>query len=412
MNSILDNPFLTAFDRLEEFADLISEALQCPITIEDANHRLLAYSTHDERTDPARISTIISRRVPEKVINQLWKEGIIPALHQTKEPIRVKNINEIGLGRRIAVSIWLKEEVIGYIWALEIDKVLTEHELGLLRKAADSVKNKLLQLQARKNKKEERFQEFFWQLLTGHLNRQEEIIEHFHTLQITPQNYFSILVFQFQQNIASKDEHNIAYFFKTSKRLEILLYTIDQNKLILLVSALSKDKLQVALDHFIKKFKNQMNERFRISKLEPACSNLYDDYQKIKRAYQEALTVLSIKEKFPFETKNIDNYQKLGIYQYFDLLLEKRKRENYENHSIKMLAEYDKKHQSNLVETLEVFLNNDTNMNETAKKLNVHVNTLIYRLKRISEIADINLKDPNEKILLFLDLKLEKYQQN
>lgn len=412
MNSILDNPFITSFDRLEEFADLISQVLQCPITIEDGNHRLLAYSTHDERTDPARISTIIGRRVPEKVINQLWKEGIIPALHKTKEPIRIKNMNEIGLGRRVAISIWLQEEVIGYIWALEIDKTLTDQELGLLKKAADSVKNKLLRLQTHKNKKEERFQELFWQLLTGHLKIKEELMEHFQTLQITPQNYFSILVLQFKHTIASKEEQNISYFLKTSKPEEILLYTIDQNKLILLVSAQGKDKLLVALDHFIKKFTSQMHERFGISKLDPAYSNLYKDYLKIQKAYQEAMTVLKMKEKFPFETRSIVNYQKLGIYQYFDLLLEKRKRESYENLSIKMLAEYDKKHQSNLVETLEAFLNNDTNMNETAKELNVHANTLIYRLKRISEIADIDLKDPNEKMLLFLDLKLEKYQQN
>ncbi|MGG5252580.1 PucR family transcriptional regulator [Neobacillus sp. SM06] len=412
MNSLLDNPFIATFDRLEEFADLISQVLHCPITIEDANHRLLAYSTHDERTDPARISTIISRRVPEKVINQLWKEGIIPALNQSKKPIRIKNMNEIGLGRRVAISIWLQDEVIGYIWALEIDKILTEQELGLLIKAADSVKNKLLQLQTHKKKKEERFQEFFWQLLTGHVKRKEEMIEHFQLLQITPQNYFSILVFHFQQTISSKQEQNLSYFFKTSSRLEILLYTIDHDKLILLVSASSKDKLLAALDQFIKKFKCQMKERFGISKLEPAYSNIYEDYQKIKKAYQEALTVLTIKGKFPFETVSIDSYQKLGIYQYFDLLLEKRKRENYENVSIKMLHEYDKKHQSNLVETLEVFLTNDTNMNDTAKELNVHTNTLIYRLKRISEIAGINLKNPNEKMMLFLDLKLEKYQQN
>lgn len=82
--------FRVSFDSLEEFADVISEILQCPITIEDVNHRLLAYSTHDERTDSARIATIMGRRVPEKIINNLWKEGIIPALLKNPEPIRVK----------------------------------------------------------------------------------------------------------------------------------------------------------------------------------------------------------------------------------------------------------------------------------------------------------------------------------
>lgn len=85
-----NNSFKVTFNNLEEFADIISEILQCPITVEDVNHRLLAYSTHDERTDSARVATIMGRRVPEKVINNLWKEGIIPALLKSREPIHVK----------------------------------------------------------------------------------------------------------------------------------------------------------------------------------------------------------------------------------------------------------------------------------------------------------------------------------
>ena len=64
------DPFRGEFDSLEEFADRVSDVLKCPVTIEDANHRLIAYSAHDDYTDPARTATIISRRVPEKIHGQ------------------------------------------------------------------------------------------------------------------------------------------------------------------------------------------------------------------------------------------------------------------------------------------------------------------------------------------------------
>lgn len=409
LNNRCNDPFKTAFDSLDEYADLISQVLKCPVTIEDANHRLLAYSTHDERTDPARISTIIGRRVPEKVINQLWKEGTIPALLKTKDPIRVKNMDEIGLGNRVAISIWKQEEVLGFIWALEINKSFTDEDFTLLKKAAEAVKNKLLQLQTRKNKKEERSQEFFWKLLTGHLKNREEIIEHFHALQITPVTSFAVLVFQFQENITSKEEQSISYLLKTSQRLKIPLYTIDCNQLILLTSTDYIDNPVQELDYFCENFVMKMKERFKINHITPASSSMYKDYEKIGKAYEETLSVLSVKEKFPSETADIYNYQRLGIYQFFDHLLEKRKMSEYENYSLKKLHEYDQKHHSNLVETLEVFLNNDQNIHTAAKELNVHANTLNYRLKRISEIGEINFKDPNQKVMLFIDLKLEKY---
>lgn len=410
MTFIKNDPFRSNFDSLEEFADVVSEVLHCPITIEDANHRLIAYSTHDERTDPARVSTIIGRRVPEKVINALWKEGVIPALLKSREPIRVKTLDEIGLGDRVAVSIWKKEEVLGFIWALEVDKHLDEHALVLLKQAAEAAKNKLLQLQNRKNKKEERFQEFFWKLLTGHIQSNKETMENFQVLQISPPSSFTIAVLQFQKDITNEEEKQISYLLQTNQRLKTALYTIDHHQLILLISLEGIDQPLNLLNDFVSTFVQKMAERFGVKAINPAFSSVYDDYQKVEKAYREALIVLSMKERFPSEVNTIHGYQNLGIYQFIDILLEKRTNDGYENHALKKLQEYDEKHNSDLVETLEVFLNKDNNVNEAAKALNVHTNTLNYRLKRISEIGEINLKDPNQKMTLYIDLKLEKFK--
>jgi len=411
MTKPIKDPFKENFDTLEEFADRISEVLNCPITIEDANHRLLAYSTHDERTDQARIATIIGRRVPEKVINNLWKEGIIPKLLETNEPVRVKNINEIGLGDRIAISIWKNEEVLGFIWAVEIEKALGDEEVELLKKAANVLKNKLLQLQIRKYKREERSQEFFWKLLTGHIKSRQEISEAFYEAQITAPSTFSIAIFRFQEDITPEAERQISYMLKTMHRLKIVLYTIDCNDLILL---LSLDAVENPLDEqrdFVDYFRGNMYERFDVTQIKASCSSIYSSHDHIEKSYKEALNVLDMKSKFPEETKEIINYQELGIYQFLDVILEKRAHDQFENHSLKKLTDYDLRHNSNLVETLEVFLNNDNNINEAAKELNVHMNTLSYRLKRISEIGDINLKDVNQKMTLYIDIKLMKYKK-
>jgi DNA-binding PucR family transcriptional regulator len=50
--------------------------------------------------------------------------------------------------------------------------------------------------------------------------------------------------------------------------------------------------------------------------------------------------------------------------------------------------------------------NAHSNVNTAAKKLNIHVNTLNYRLKRISKIAEIDLKNINEKFTIYLEIKL------
>jgi sugar diacid utilization regulator len=59
-----------------------------------------------------------------------------------------------------------------------------------------------------------------------------------------------------------------------------------------------------------------------------------------------------------------------------------------------MLAEldaYDRAHDANLMRTLNVYLEEECDLNQTAQALYIHRNTLLYRLKRICAIARIDL---------------------
>lgn len=134
---------------------------------------------------------------------------------------------------------------------------------------------------------------------------------------------------------------------------------------------------------------------------------IYESITRVHQSYQEALSVLKVKERFAAETKHLVSFSELGIYQYLDVLAEKRKHDSYPNYSLTRLEAYDKVHHSNLVETLEQFIECDSNVNTAAKKLNIHVNTLNYRLKRISKIAEIDLKNINEKFSIYLEIKLQ-----
>jgi DNA-binding PucR family transcriptional regulator len=82
------------------------------------------------------------------------------------------------------------------------------------------------------------------------------------------------------------------------------------------------------------------------------------------------------------------------------------------NPALSQLKTYDKQHATSLYHTLEVVLNKDANMNEAAKELHIHVNTLSYRIKRIQELTSIQLKDPIQRIGLYLDVKLQEYKSS
>ncbi|MTH53832.1 PucR family transcriptional regulator [Bacillus mangrovi] len=407
MTDRYDHPFIYHFDRLEDIADKISEVLSLPITIEDVNHRLLAYSTHDDCTDPARISTIIGRRVPEKVINSLWKDGTIPKLMKTREPIRVHPIDEVGLGSRVAISIWKNEEVLGFVWALEIEKKLSGPELELLKEAAEAIRNKLLNLHASKTKKQEHSQEFFWRLLTGNIQSVPEVQQGFGRLNIKFPKEFSVILLNFPEEITHNAEKQIDYLLKTTQQVLVLMSTTDYNQLIILAEPKGEQAL-TEVKEFCTSVIKQLDERFGLHGAEACIGGVYSDVLQIVESYRQALAVAKIKQRFSKETSSLNSFSELGIYQYLDILYEKRYLSGYKNYSLQKLKEYDADHKTSLTETLEVFLESDGSIHTASKLLNIHVNTLSYRLKRIMQVGEIDLANPNEKMTIYLDLKLER----
>lgn len=402
------NIFKNLSGDLMEFADRISSVLGCPITIEDESHRLLAYSSHEDTTDSARISTIIGRRVPEKVINSLWKEGIIPALLTKDTPIIVDAISHVGLGNRAAVSIRKNNNILGFIWALEVNKPFSEKDLSFLHFAAKEAKN---QLQLKKKRTEASHQEFLWRLLTGHYQNDHEISDNFKKHSLHLPLYFSVILFEFPEEISQEHQRYISYMLATSQKLKIHLFAVDQNKLIMLVGTDTESisVFSTSIIDFIPFFIYEMKKRFKVDSILGVAGNCYQEIINVKTCYEESLYMLKIKHIFQNELNTIYRYQDLGIFQLFKWYPGTHSHSNHP--SIQILQEYDQKNHTELLHTLTIYLEADGNPHEASRLLHIHINTLNYRLKRISEIAQVQLKDPYQKMSILFDLKLCQYQQ-
>ena len=73
--------------------------------------------------------------------------------------------------------------------------------------------------------------------------------------------------------------------------------------------------------------------------------------------------------------------------------------------------QYDKANHTDYLNTLKVYLLNNQNAVQTAKELFIHRGTILYRIKRICEIGQTNLSDPDELLHLYLSLRLMKQQE-
>ena len=79
-----------------------------------------------------------------------------------------------------------------------------------------------------------------------------------------------------------------------------------------------------------------------------------------------------------------------GIYTYTTSLFKKAGLKDY---SVNRLIEEDEKNHTELYQTLKTYLFCENNVTETAKMMHVHRNTLVYRLKKISDMLQIDYND-------------------
>ncbi|MGH8879959.1 MAG: PucR family transcriptional regulator, partial [Stackebrandtia sp.] len=70
------------------------------------------------------------------------------------------------------------------------------------------------------------------------------------------------------------------------------------------------------------------------------------------------------------------------------------------------VLEYDRAHRSDLVSTLEQFLECEGSWSRCAAKLHLHVNTLRYRIERVEQLTGRDLRRLTDRVDLFLAVRL------
>ncbi|WP_367130708.1 PucR family transcriptional regulator [Saccharothrix sp. HUAS TT1] len=100
-------------------ADAIAAVVGGPVTIEDQQSRVLAYSYRQQGVDPVRVQTILGRRVPEEAWQALDSYGVFTHLARSDEALFVPKLTD-QLGGRLVAAVRAGRELLGSVW-VEVD---------------------------------------------------------------------------------------------------------------------------------------------------------------------------------------------------------------------------------------------------------------------------------------------------
>lgn len=127
--------------------------------------------------------------------------------------------------------------------------------------------------------------------------------------------------------------------------------------------------------------------------------------QGIRQSHQEARQALTLGRRL-HGAGAVTDFDDLGIFRLILAAEHLPELEDFQREALSSLIEYDRAHGSNLLPTLEAFFAANCSPKEAATLLNVHRNTVLYRLDRIAEITGMKLDDPSTRLRLHLALHI------
>ncbi|MGI8424764.1 MAG: helix-turn-helix domain-containing protein [Chloroflexota bacterium] len=141
--------------------------------------------------------------------------------------------------------------------------------------------------------------------------------------------------------------------------------------------------------------------------LSAGISRPHDGLASLPRAALEAREALRIGRRVHGNGAHV-NYADLGLYRVLHMLRDSPELRVFYEQTLGALVEYDRKAGQNLVETLEMYFACHGNLSQTAQRLHVHRNSLLYRVGRVQEICGIDLEDPEARLSVQVALKARR----
>lgn len=129
----------------------------------------------------------------------------------------------------------------------------------------------------------------------------------------------------------------------------------------------------------------------------------------LRESYREAKDAMSIANELGDKEKTT-YYGDLKLFQLL-LGLKEHSLEHMRRFYLETLGPlvaHDERKQGDLVRTLNGFFDANGNLAKAATDLDVHRNTLVYRLERISELTGLDLNDADNRLILHLALKIQR----
>lgn len=394
---------------VQRLVENLGNRLKRSVAVDDPALRLLAYNAHVGEVDSARSASILTRRVPQPLVEHIYACGAGTTTGLFTVPARA----ELGLDvARIGIPVHHRESLLGFVWLLESDGPVTGDQAETLREAAETIAVMLHREFLLGELGRGRERELARDLLSNQADVRAQAADQLIAEDLFAPGPGAALVITLDRGGAALTEADRlalaagAEFGRShrSQRQALALKRPDHAVLLLGESASSGRRSPQELgytirDRVLAEAAEGAGCWIGLGRSRRQLADFYGSYAEARRAAKVARVVRVLGP--------VVHHNELGVYGLLAELPTQRLTENL-HPGVQRLLDRHTAGDNALLLTIETFLDNAGEVKRTSDQLHIHRTTLYYRLKRVEEITGLDLSTGDDRLALQLAFKIAR----
>jgi sugar diacid utilization regulator len=385
-------------------ANAIAAIVGGAVTIEDPRARVLAYSNiEDQLIDEPRQRSILGRQVPDTpgvraLYRRLWSsDGVISADRLEGE--------DLEINPRLAVPVRVGGETLGSVWVVQGDKPLARDAPQTLAEAARVAALHMIHARASRDIERRVRGDFLRGLLEGTAPLDSAASR----LGIEPGSVLEILAFELPAAEHAVEELRrerlvdlVALYCEAFRRQAVCVATgRTVYALLPATEPMPRDRVMALARDILEHAETTLGTTLRVA-VGSTVGGLRD-LPAARREVDQVLLVLGA-GMHPSRVASIADVQSPAILLQLRELAAQHP--EITRGSLEEIVAHDAKKGTSYLQTLRAYLDAFGDVPLASARVGVHPNTFRYRLRRLVSIFHLNLDDPDERLVLSLQLRL------
>jgi len=384
---------------IQNVVDIGSILIDKPMFVRDTSFKLLAHTKNVEIDDGAWNNVVKKGYHPYEDVKKMMRVRAFEQLNKSKTPILIKSTRKPRISR-VWSKIRIDETAVGHLVVLGYKKEFSHEDMEIIQLISNAISLEM--------RKDGNFynglknEGFIKDLLSGKLQDQEEIQERLQYLDCKFTNRLYILT-----AIFSDDEYsNMPKFFMK----EHLNRMIPES-----TALVYKDHIVVIISHtrdkpFSHEIEEKLIEFLTENRMKAGLSSVFSAPKEMDKFYNQSLKAIELGRHVNRE-KTLHYYENYLFEHILSICSEQQELYQFCHSSIFTLREHDRKNNTNYLAFLYQYLENINNPRGVISALNIHRNTLKYRMNKIKTITNVDLKNSKQLLLLYISFQILRYKE-